>query len=96
MAQKAPGALPGAECHASLSPPLLRLLLTFLQPEQITRIPMFQTSPILDHIRRWVEIESPTERPDQINRLVDLVIADHAGLPVDIERVAGTEGHGDH
>lgn len=57
---------------------------------------MFQTSAILDHIRRWVEIESPTERPDQINRLVDLVIADHAGLPVDIERVAGTEGHGDH
>lgn len=57
---------------------------------------MFATDSILAHIRRWVEIESPTERPDQINRLVDMVIADHAGLPVDIERVAGTEGHGDH
>ncbi len=57
---------------------------------------MFQNDAILAHIRRWVEIESPTERPDQINRLITLIMADHAGLPVDLERVAGTDGHGDH
>lgn len=57
---------------------------------------MFDTPVILDHIRRWVEIETPTERPDQINHLVDIVMADHAGLPVDLERIPGTKGHGDH
>lgn len=57
---------------------------------------MFDTETILAHIRRWVEIESPTECPEQINRLVDMVMSDHAGLPVDPERVAGTEGYGDH
>jgi glutamate carboxypeptidase len=57
---------------------------------------MFDAAVILDHIRRWVEIESPTERPDQVNRLVDLVMADHAGLAVDLERIPGTQGRGDH
>lgn len=57
---------------------------------------MPQTSDILDQIRRWVEIESPTERPDQVNRLVDLVSADHAGMAVDLERVPGRAGCGDH
>lgn len=57
---------------------------------------MFDQSHILDHIRRWVEIETPTERPDQINRLVDMVMADHAGLAVDMERVPGRDGKGDH
>jgi glutamate carboxypeptidase len=57
---------------------------------------MFDTAEILAHIRRWVEIESPTERPDQINALVDMVMADHAGLPVDLERVPGVDGKGDH
>jgi glutamate carboxypeptidase len=57
---------------------------------------MFEQNAILAHIRRWVEIESPTERPDQINRLVDMVMADHAGLPVTLERIPGTDGCGDH
>lgn len=57
---------------------------------------MFDTAAILAHIRRWVEIETPTERSDQINRLVDRVMADHAGLSVDLERVPGTNGCGDH
>jgi glutamate carboxypeptidase len=57
---------------------------------------MSQEAEILAHIRRWVDIESPTERPDQVNRLVDMVIADHAGMAVDLERVPGTQGCGDH
>ena len=28
---------------------------------------------ILDGIRRWVEIETPTEAPEQVNRLATLV-----------------------
>ncbi len=57
---------------------------------------MFSTPALLDHVRRWVEIETPTERPDQINRLVDEVMDDHANLPVTLERVPGTGGCGDH
>ena len=33
----------------------------------------FDSSAILDGIRRWVEIETPTEAPDQVNKLADLV-----------------------
>ncbi|MGY4174852.1 glutamate carboxypeptidase [Bradyrhizobium sp. USDA 4518] len=56
----------------------------------------FETSAILDGIRRWVEIESPTERPDQLNKLADVVAAGYRDLPATIERIAGREGCGDH
>lgn len=56
----------------------------------------FETAAILDGIRRWVEIESPTERPDQVNRLADLVAAGYRDLPATVDRVAGRDGCGDH
>jgi len=56
----------------------------------------FDTQTILDGIRRWVEIETPTEAPDQVNRLVSLVADQYRDLPVTLERVAGVDGCGDH
>ena len=56
----------------------------------------FDAKTILDGIRRWVEIETPTEAPDQVNRLVTLVADGYRDLPVTIERVAGHSGCGDH
>ena len=56
----------------------------------------FETRPLLDHIRRWVEIETPTEAPEAINRLMDIVTEDHAGMAVTLERVPGQDGSGDH
>jgi glutamate carboxypeptidase len=56
----------------------------------------FDSEDILAGIRRWVEIETPTERPDQINRLVSLVAEGYAGLPVTLERIPGRDGRGDH
>ena len=56
----------------------------------------FDSEPILDGIRRWVEIETPTEAPDQVNRLATLVADGYRDLPVAIERVAGRSGCGDH
>ncbi|MES5486730.1 M20 family metallopeptidase [Bradyrhizobium sp. INPA03-11B] len=56
----------------------------------------FETADILDGIRRWVEIESPTERPDQVNRLADLVASEYRDLPATVDRVAGRDGCGDH
>jgi glutamate carboxypeptidase len=57
---------------------------------------LFDPSAILDGIRRWVEIETPTEAPEQVNRLATLVADGYRDLPVTIERVPGTAGCGDH
>jgi len=56
----------------------------------------FDTDAILDGIRRWVEIETPTDAPDQVNKLATIVADGYRGLPATIERVAGHSGYGDH
>ena len=56
----------------------------------------FDAQAILDGIRQWVEIETPTEAPEQVNRLATLVAAGYRDLPATIERVAGKDGCGDH
>src|ERR1700761_5349128 len=56
----------------------------------------FDSMAMLDGIRRWVEIESPTEAPDQINKLATIVADGYRDLPVTIERIAGRDGCGDH
>src|SRR5260370_28145904 len=56
----------------------------------------FDPKAILDGIRRWVEIETPTEAPRQVNKLADLVADGYRDLPADIERIAGRDGCGDH
>ena len=45
---------------------------------------------ILDGIRRWVEIETPTEAPEQVNKLADLVADGYRDLPATLERDRGT------
>src|SRR6476646_240944 len=56
----------------------------------------FDSSVILDGIRRWVEIETPPEVPAQVNKLADLVASGYRDLPVTVERIAGKDGCGDH
>jgi glutamate carboxypeptidase len=56
----------------------------------------FDSKAILDGIRRWVEIETPTEVPAQVNRLADLVASGYRYLPATVERIAGHSGCGDH
>lgn len=56
----------------------------------------FDSSAILDGIRRWVEVETPTEAPEQVNRLATMVADGYRDLPVTIERTAGHSGCGDH
>jgi glutamate carboxypeptidase len=56
----------------------------------------FDTQTILDGIRHWVEMETPTEAPEQVNRLASLVADGYRDLPVSIERIAGRDGCGDH
>jgi glutamate carboxypeptidase len=56
----------------------------------------FDPKTILDGIRRWVEIETPTEVPEQVNKLATMVADGYRDLPATIERVAGHNGCGDH
>ena len=51
---------------------------------------------MIEGIRRWVETESPTSNAAAVNRMIDLVQSDVAGLPIKIERVAGKGGYGDN
>jgi glutamate carboxypeptidase len=56
----------------------------------------FDSTAILDGIRRWVEIETPTEAPAQVNKLATMVADGYRDLPVTIERIPGHSGCGDH
>jgi glutamate carboxypeptidase len=56
----------------------------------------FDSAAILDGIRRWVEIETPTEAPDQVNKLATVVADGYSDLPANIERIAGRSNCGDH
>jgi glutamate carboxypeptidase len=56
----------------------------------------FASATILDGIRRWVEIETPTDVPEQVNKLASVVAEQYRDLPATIERVAGIDGCGDH
>jgi glutamate carboxypeptidase len=62
----------------------------------VTTADPFDYEAILDGIRRWVEIETPTEAPEQVNKLADMVADGYRDLPVAIERIAGHSGCGDH
>jgi glutamate carboxypeptidase len=56
----------------------------------------FDPITILDGIRRWVEIETPTEAPAQVNQLARMVADGYRDLPVTLESIAGHSGCGDH
>jgi glutamate carboxypeptidase len=56
----------------------------------------FDSATILEGIRRWVEVETPTEVAAQVNKLMSDVTEQHRDLPVTVERIAGVSGCGDH
>jgi glutamate carboxypeptidase len=62
----------------------------------LTTINPFDSKTILEGIRRWVEIETPTEAPEQVNKLATFVTHGYGDLPANIERIAGHSDCGDH
>src|SRR4030088_519251 len=62
----------------------------------LTTANRFDCKIILDGIRRWVEIETPTEAPEQVNKLAAMVAEGYRDLPVTIARIAAHSGCGDH
>ncbi len=53
-------------------------------------------SEILDGIRAWIEIESPTDDLTAMTRMADRMEADYAAIGARVERIAGRDGCGDH
>jgi glutamate carboxypeptidase len=51
---------------------------------------------IVSGIRRWVEVESPTTAPTAMNQLMDMVEGQLIGLSLQVDRIPGREGRGDH
>src|SRR5229473_1464503 len=70
--------------------------MTVIGNNMLTTSNPFDSKIILDGIRRWVEIETPTEAPEQVNKLATMVADGYRDLPVTIERFAGRDGCGDH
>ncbi len=50
---------------------------------------------ILELIRSWVEIESPTNAPDRVNAVLDLCAEQLSAIGGGVDRRSGTEGLGD-
>ncbi|HEX2655739.1 MAG TPA: M20 family metallopeptidase [Xanthobacteraceae bacterium] len=50
---------------------------------------------MIEGIKRWVEVESPTHDLAAVNRMIDVVDAELDGLPIRKERVPGREGFAD-
>jgi glutamate carboxypeptidase len=62
--------------------------------ERLLRPADIDAAPLRQGIIDWVEMETPSERPDLIDRLLDVVEAAFAGLPVKIRRIPGRAGCG--
>ena len=56
----------------------------------------FETAGLLEEIRQWVEIESPTTDAAAVNRMVDRVEADATAAGTRTIRMPGRDGFGDH
>ena len=64
------------------------------QDDGLPRASDIDPAPLLQGIIDWVEMETPSERPDLCERLLDHVEAQFAGLPVEARRVPGRDGCG--
>ncbi len=61
----------------------------------MTSVPGFDAKEMLEGLRQWVEIESPSDTPEAVNRMVSKVEADFAALGAKTERIPGKDGVGD-
>lgn len=58
--------------------------------------PKIDAEEILEGILEWVEIETPTYHAEEVNKLAATVEAQFEGLGLNMERVPGRDGFGDH
>ena len=51
---------------------------------------------ILNGIRSWIEIESPTDAPEAMGRMATKIQDDYESIGLRVERIPGRNGMGDH
>lgn len=61
----------------------------------MTAEPRFETKSILEGLRPWVEIESPSSDPEAVNRMMSRVESEFTALGARSERIPGKPGYGD-
>jgi glutamate carboxypeptidase len=66
-----------------------------MMSDQASNSPKVDPDEILEGIRIWVEIETPSYDGEAVNKLVDKVEADMRAIGADIDRVPGQDGFGD-
>ena len=59
-------------------------------------MPQNETAALLEGIRGWVEIETPTYDAAGVNKLMSLVASQFAATGARVERIPGRDGRGDH
>ncbi len=57
--------------------------------------PVFSAEELLEGIRSWVAVESPTNHPEGVNRIMDLAESEMRSIGASIKREAGGENYGD-
>jgi glutamate carboxypeptidase len=90
----APDRMPcGAGCRLFVQPSSIAG--TSIRQSHHPNIESVDVEAIIDGIRRWVEIESPTGNVTGVNALMDCAASSVEGLDVRVERTAGGPHHGD-
>jgi glutamate carboxypeptidase len=59
-------------------------------------LPFISPQRVLDGIRQWIEIESPSDVPEAMARMAAKIEADYRAIGATVERIAGRDGFGDH
>lgn len=54
------------------------------------------TEEILEGIRQWIEIESPSDDPAAMARMARRIETDYRAIGAEVARIAGRDGRGDH
>ena len=63
--------------------------------ERTSNEPVIDPEEILEGIKTWVDIETPSHLGEEVNKLVDLVEKSMQALGTEIIRVPGRDGYGD-
>ena len=63
--------------------------------ERASNEPVIDPEEILEGIKEWVEIETPSHLGEEVNKLVDVVEKSVQALGAEVIRVPGREGYGD-
>jgi glutamate carboxypeptidase len=73
----------------------MNMMETNMAEARVNSLP-FDGGELLEEIRGWVEIESPTTDAAAVNRMIDKVQADATAAGALTNRIPGRDGYGDH